>query len=162
MRLLQAELPGMAVPALINLWITSGPLLVISDKHLESTRRKNTQDQNKPQTLSFLLSSRIEHAPLLFHSDLKGVGTSTHAEQLKPQTAAMGRGRNYWRDLQELIGDKKNRGQKYLAYGCASPQCSPEPVSASPGLHRQEPGSDSPGRGSTAGQAALAPRTRQG
>lgn len=91
MRLLQAGLARLAVPRLIHLGITSSPLLVISDKHLESTRKKKIKtNQTKPQTLSFLLSSRLEHAPLFFHSDLKGAGTSTDAEQLKPQTAAMG------------------------------------------------------------------------
>lgn len=125
-----AAAPGWAGGAEDN-WFVNNiyPLLVISDKHLESTRERQ---KTNPQTLSLLLSSRIEHAPLLFHSDLKAAGTSTHAEQLKPQTAAMEGEEITQESCKNWIGISKT-GDKHLVNGCASPGCSPEAVRPSPG-----------------------------
>lgn len=59
------------------------------------------------------------NAPLLSYSDLRGAGT--FAEQLKAQTAAAEVGRNYRRELRELIQDKQNRGQKCFAMAVLPP-----------------------------------------
>lgn len=120
MRLLQAELAWLAVRRLINLWITSSPLLVISDKHLESTRKKKTKPK---QTPNFVLSSFIQDrkCTLTFPEWFKGCWHLYSCRTAETPDSCCRRGRNYRRELQELIRDKQNWGQKYLAIAVLAP-----------------------------------------
>lgn len=113
----------LAVPSfqgLLNLCITSRPLLAISDMHLSSVRKKKTTPNFVPPsffpgwgaTPYFSIGILRVSAPLLL------------TEQLKAQKAATEVGRNYRTELRELIRISRSKDRDTLLRLCFPPALS--------------------------------------
>lgn len=139
----------LAVPSfqgLLNLCITSRPLLAISDMHLSSVRKKIKH----PKLCPSFFFSRMGSDPLLFYRDFEGVGTFAFDRAAESSESCYRSGKKLQNRAARTDSDKQKQGQRHFAAAVLPPGALRK-ISA-PALK----GSAQPGAGAGAEQAAMA------